>query len=77
MVHSARALIRTGICPATIPGSVWEGSAVLVDESRMQGSHQGRGDGLAARHKPTPAGVYLVRLDAAPYHGTGKLLFLK
>jgi hypothetical protein len=51
--------------------------AVLVDEMRPQGTHQVRWDGLDARHLPASAGVYLYRLEAAPYSGTGKLLLLK
>jgi len=32
---------------------------------------------LDLRQQPAPAGVYLVRLEAAPYQGIGKLLLLK
>jgi hypothetical protein len=51
--------------------------AVLMDEKWSQGEHEARWDGLDARHVPVPSGVYLYRLDAAPHHGTGKLLLLR
>jgi hypothetical protein len=51
--------------------------AVLVDDKRQEGMHEVRWNGLDARHLPVPTGLYLYRLEAAPYHGTGKLLLLK
>jgi hypothetical protein len=51
--------------------------AVLADGVREQGMHEVRWDGLDLRQIPVPAGVYLYRLDAAPYNRTGKLLLLK
>jgi hypothetical protein len=51
--------------------------AVLVNGKRKEGVHEVRWNGLDAQHVPLPSGVYLYRLDAASYKGTGKLLLLK
>jgi hypothetical protein len=50
---------------------------VLVNEKRVAGAYEVRWDGLDSRDAPVPSGVYLVRLGAGPFHGTGKLLLLK
>jgi hypothetical protein len=51
--------------------------ALPVDERLTEGSHELCWNGLDARQLPVPSGVYLYRLDASPYSGTGKLLLLK
>jgi hypothetical protein len=51
--------------------------AVLADGKFEEGVHDVRWVGLDSRHAPVPSGVYLVRLEAAPYRATGKLLLLK
>ena len=68
----ATAHVRLSICNAT-----GQEIAVLIDEDRTEGSHQTRWDGLDGFQIPAPAGVYLYKLEAAPYHGIGKLLLVK
>jgi hypothetical protein len=51
--------------------------AVLVNEKRIAGTYEVLWDGRDARHAQVPSGVYLYRLEAAPYHATGKLMLLK
>lgn len=51
--------------------------AVLVNEKRPQGAQEVRWDGRDSRHAQVPSGVYLYRVEAGPYHATGKLLLLR
>ncbi|HEX9934184.1 MAG TPA: GEVED domain-containing protein, partial [bacterium] len=51
--------------------------AVLDDADRTQGAHEVRWDGFDMHHRSVPAGVYIYRLEAGSYGGTGKLLLLK
>jgi hypothetical protein len=51
--------------------------AVLADGRLDRGVRDVRWNGLDGRNHPVPTGVYLYRLDAGFYHGTGKLLLMK
>jgi hypothetical protein len=49
----------------------------LADGVQPAGLFQTVWDGLDERRTPVPSGVYIYRLDAGSYQGTGKMLLLK
>jgi hypothetical protein len=50
---------------------------VLEDGKLTEGVHEVRWDGLDVRNNTVPTGVYVVRLEAGAFLGTGKLLLMK
>ena len=51
--------------------------AVLVDEVRPAGDHEARWNGRSAGSRPSPSGVYFVRLRAGDFVEYRKLVLLK
>jgi hypothetical protein len=51
--------------------------AVLAEGKQSAGSHEVRWEGVDARHAPAPSGVYVYRLEALPFHASGKLMLLR